>query len=336
MSSLAEHAPEEARARGRSARQGAHVIEMQRSRLLSGTLEILAEGGLEGASVGGVCKRAGISRRTFYEMFKDLEGCLIAAFDGAVARLAESVLPAYEAESTWTGRVRTGLIAALELLDAEPALARLCVIEAPRAGPRVCERYRAALSVVSAVIDEGRDEAEQTSTLSWLTAEGVVGGALSVIHARLLARLHLSGEDRRLEEREDRPLVELVNPLMAMVVQPYLGVGAASRELERPVRCRVEAVAVAVKDPFNGLSIRFTYRTALVLATIAANPGGSNRLIADSAGVADEGQMSRLLARLQEAGLIETKSGGQARGDPNAWKLTERGQAVHAALGVKA
>jgi DNA-binding MarR family transcriptional regulator len=93
---------------------------------------------------------------------------------------------------------------------------------------------------------------------------------------------------------------------------------------------------VGVKDPFKGLSIRFTYRTARVLSTIASDPGASNRLIADTSGIVDEGQMSRLLTRLQRSGLIENRGEGQAKGEPNAWLLTERGTAVHAALGVRA
>ncbi len=85
-------------------------------------------------------------------------------------------------------------------------------------------------------------------------------------------------------------------------------------------------------DPFKGLSIRFTYRTARVLATIAEDSGASNRMIAESAGIADVGQMSRLLRRLQDAGLVENLGEGHTRGEPNAWWLTTRGEAIHATL----
>jgi hypothetical protein len=46
------------------------------------------------------------------------------------------------------------------------------------------------------------------------------------------------------------------------------------------------------------------YRSARVLAVIAAQPGASNREVADGAEVSDEGQISRLLARLKNLGLI--------------------------------
>ena len=47
-----------------------------------------------------------------------------------------------------------------------------------------------------------------------------IGGTLGMIHVRLFA--------------SDEPLVDLVNPLMGMVVLPYLGEAAALRELTRP------------------------------------------------------------------------------------------------------
>ena len=120
---------------------------------------------------------------------------------------------------------------------------------------------------------------------------------------------------------------------MAMIVHPYLGSAAARRELERPVPKAEGTSNGTLKDPFKDyLSIRFTYRTAQVLATIADNAGASNRFVADSAGISDDGQISRLLTRLLRAGLIENQTGGRFKGEANAWALTEHGAAVHTAL----
>jgi AcrR family transcriptional regulator len=305
-----------------SARLGAHVVDMQRRRLLLAFVAVVAEVGIEGASVGRVCGRAGVSRRTFYEIFNDREACFLAAFETAVEHLAEHVIPAYEGEHNWGDRVRAALTALLERFDSEPGLARLCVVETLRAGAAVSQARKRVLDVLTAAIDEGRHEAKKSEKLPPLTAEGVVGGALSVLHTRLLRGDH-------------RLLGELQGPLMGMIIHPYLGAAAARRELERrapdaPARLRDPT------DPFKGLAIRFTYRTALVLSTIASDPGASNRHIATTSGIADDGQMSRLLRRLRHAGLIENHGNGQPKGEANAWRLTERGEAVHAVLGVNA
>ena len=300
-------------------REGGQVLGMQRRRLLLAMDELLAEMGVEDATVGRISKRAGVSRRTFYEVFEDREECFLAAFDQAIERLACEVVPAYRREGKWSSRVRAALTILLEHFDAHPGVARMCVIETLRAGPSVLERRRRVLGLLAAAVDEGRVEARHGNEPLPLTAEGVVGGALAVVHARLL-------------EPEHGPLVDLANALTGMIVHPYAGAAAARRELERPAPKAVVAVANGTRDPFRDLSIRLTYRTARVLATIAEDGGASNRMVADNAGITDEGQTSRLLHRLQSAGLIENLGEGHTRGEPNAWWLTGRGEAIHATL----
>jgi hypothetical protein len=114
-------------------------------------------------------------------------------------------------------------------------------------------------------------------------------------------------------------------------VLPYLGRAAAARELARPVPPR-RRVAPPQGDPLRDLHMRLTYRTVRALAAIAANPGASNREIADAAGVQDQGQMSKLLARLRHFGLIHNGCEALTRGEPNAWHLTARGEEVERTL----
>ncbi len=329
-------------------RQGGHVAEMQRRRLLLAFVEVLAEHGLENASVGRVCKRAGVSRRTFYELFEDRDECLLAAFDAATERLSQPVIAAYapagnaRGRHDWRERTRAALTVLLEELDAELDVARMCFVETLKAGPAVAERRAAVIGALVTAVEQGRAEARRGGEPPPLAGQGVVGGALSVIHARLLERPPVP--DGRRKERASVPngverspehnprLTDLTGPLMAMIVHPYLGSAAARRELERPAPKAEGTSNGTLKDPFKDLSIRFTYRTARVLATIADNAGASNRLVADNAGITDDGQISRLLTRLLRAGLIENRSGGRFKGEANAWALTEHGAAVHTAL----
>jgi AcrR family transcriptional regulator len=306
---------------GRVCREGGHVAEMQRRRLLSAFAEILAEDGLEGANTGHVCARAGVSRRTFYDLFADREACFTAVFEEAVERISSSIRPAYTSGRRWREGVRGALTVLLELLDEDPALVRVCLIETLKGAPAVLERRRQTVDVLAAVIDEGRCEARDKTGPGPLTAQSTVGGAISVICSHAL-------------ERDPRPLRELLDPLMSMIVHPYLGAAAARRELEHQTPCPPPAPANDdhtpdnVREPFKNLPIRITFRTARVLATIAANPGANNREIARHAGVTDQGQMSKLLRRLQGCGLIENRSPGHDKGEPNAWRLTQHGQAI--------
>jgi DNA-binding MarR family transcriptional regulator len=154
-----------------------------------------------------------------------------------------------------------------------------------------------------------------------LTAEGIVGGVFSVIHSRLL-------------EGDREPLLMLLNPLMSMIVLPYLGSAAARRELEPPLPERAipkRDSEPLTSDPFKDAGMRLTYRTVRVLMAIADHPGASNRFIGETAGMVDQGQISKLLGRLQRIGLISNTGLGPGKGAPNAWSLTDRGgQVVHA------
>jgi hypothetical protein len=85
---------------------------------------------------------------------------------------------------------------------------------------------------------------------------------------------------------------------------------------------------VREEDPLSEVPMRLTYRTARVLQTAAQFPGASNRLIGEGAGITDQGQVSKLLARLHRLGLLTNTGEGQARGERNAWKLTLLGERV--------
>ncbi|HEY2141258.1 MAG TPA: helix-turn-helix domain-containing protein, partial [Solirubrobacteraceae bacterium] len=174
------------------------------------------------------------------------------------------------------------------------------------------------LTGLSRIIDRDGARASTTKGFTQLTGEGVLGGTIGVIHSRLLLE-------------EPAPLLGLVSQLTSMIVLPYLGPSSACRELERaaPQTDRDLAGASRRRDPLDGLEMRVTYRTLCVLGVLATEPGVSNRMVADAAGISDQGQVSKLLSRLERLGLISNTGHGQPSGEPNAWRLTTRGQEIH-------
>lgn len=293
------------------------VIEIQRARILAAMCGVCVERGVGNVTVAHVVERAGVSRRTFYEIFDDREDCFVAALEETIARASRCVFDAYDPGAGWAERIRSALAALLSFLDAEPDWSRLLIVGSLGAGTHALERRRYLLAQMIAVVDEGRAQAKKGEELPPLTAEGIVGGVLSVLHTRL-------------QDPENRSLIELTSPLMGMIVLPYLGATAARKELAKPMPSGL--VHETGGSPLVGLEMRLTYRTVRVLMAIAAHPGSSNRLVADAAGVGDQGQMSKLLARLQGLGLIENSGAGPARGEPNAWTLTTKGWRMQGAI----
>jgi AcrR family transcriptional regulator len=289
------------------------VGEIQRARMIAAMIDVVSERTRANATVAHVVARSGVSRRTFYEVFEDFEDCFLAALDQSVAQASEYVLGAYDPSARWRVRIRAALVGLLEFLEDEPAMGRLCIVET--LGRKVHERRMRVIDIVTAAVDEGRKEAKAARALPPLTAEGVVGGVLSVLHARLVAG-------------EGTPLRELTGPLMGMMVLPYLGPAAAQKENAAPPPPRRPRERAVSKDPLRDLQMRLTYRTVRVLLAIAESPGRSNREVGVAAGIDDQGQISKLLSRLERLGLIKNAGAGQVRGAPNAWALTERGVEV--------
>jgi AcrR family transcriptional regulator/DNA-binding MarR family transcriptional regulator len=332
---------------------GRQLAEIQRARIVAAMVAVASEQGVGHATVARVVARSGVSRRTFYEQFEDREACFLAAFDLAVDRAAAVVIPAYEAPGPWRAKMRSALTALLEFFTREPGMARLLVVESLGAGPRALSRRRNVLVQIFSTIDLGRTEVKTGEGPPPLTAEGLAGGVLSLIHARLLARAPqgaprlcpsgcdggLSGEDSPVHVPvgvPERGLTALLNPLMAMIVLPYLGPAAARRELALPVPPSPNGSPRAAGDPLRDLEMRLTYRTVRVLLAIGIlgeqgfHP--SNRQVADAAGIRDQGQVSKLLARLSQLGLIDNAGDPSAKGEPNRWTLTERGSEVREVL----
>jgi AcrR family transcriptional regulator len=299
------------------------VEAMQRTKILEATAALVAERGVAALTLGDMIARAGVTRRVFYECFDGRDAALLAAFEEGVERAAERIAPAYAAQSRWRDAVRAGLAELLRFIDDEPALGRLCIVHSLSGGPVLLHRRAEVQATLWEVIDRGRAEgAAGRNEPPPVVAEGVLGAVLTVIQTRLLAQ--------DADPPEERPAIELFGSLMSLVALPYLGAGAARRELTRPAPAPRAGAGAASGAPtqYEDLGVRLTYRTGRVLQAIARYPGASNREVAERAGIVDQGQISKLLSRLESAGVIANQSEGTSRGAPNAWRLTEHGERV--------
>jgi AcrR family transcriptional regulator len=293
----------------------AQLARIQRARILAGALDAACERGAANVSVADIVSRCGVSRRTFYETFSDRDDCFLAAFQDSVDLATERVLAAVHGEHTWIAKLRAGITAFLGFLEDEPKLGRLLLCDSLAAGPLVLERRGEVTERLAVFLYEGRESKFAAGTPR-MQAEGSVGGVLAILHNLLLG------------ERSER-FVELAPALTAMVTMPFLGPRAAQRELERPVVELASTPSPAVEslsDPFKHAGMRLTYRTVHLLCALAEHPGSSNRTLGELAGIRDQGQISKLLARLKRFGLIDTTTPDRAQGAPNSWILTPAGQ----------
>jgi AcrR family transcriptional regulator len=133
------------------------VVEAsQRTRLLEAVGRAVAERGYASATIDDVVRRAGVSKKTFYDHFADKQDCFLAAYESASEELLERVREAHASEDDWLERTRAGIVAYLRWLAADPALARVFLIEVAAAGPRALERRERLRDRYAELISERR------------------------------------------------------------------------------------------------------------------------------------------------------------------------------------
>lgn len=98
----------------------------RRIRLLAAGRDQVAENGATGISVDGVCRRAELTKRYFYESFDGLDALLMTLFDETTAALAEALAEALAtAPPIFEDRVRASVHAVLSGLSADRGGSRL-------------------------------------------------------------------------------------------------------------------------------------------------------------------------------------------------------------------
>ncbi|MGC4957802.1 TetR/AcrR family transcriptional regulator [Actinomadura citrea] len=204
--------------RGRHALSRSEVERVHRDRLCGAMAQAMAEKGFVGTSVEDVLKRARVSRQSFYALYSSKFDCFMAAFDQAGLLLYLQLEAAMQGEGDGPGqgpaqgegdaaeRFERVMTAYLEALAAEPAYARLFLVEVYAAGPEAVRRrtriqrdLAASLADLMGVTgDAGRFACEViVSAVSSMVTPAVAAGDMAALravgppvieHVRLLLR----------------------------------------------------------------------------------------------------------------------------------------------------
>lgn len=190
--------------------------------MLTAVTELVAENGYRGTTIEAIAKRARVALSTFYEHFPDKESCFLAAFDESVAGAGEVFAELVDGERPWPQQIATGLQLLLEMVVAEPARAKLCLVEAQAAGAAALARYQEMLESVAPKLREGRDLNPRAARLPDGLEVAIAGGLAWLIHQRLVAE--------RLDD-----LTALLPEMLQVTLTPYMGqteAGLAAEEAQ--------------------------------------------------------------------------------------------------------
>lgn len=150
--------PTEQLPRGRHHLSREEVQASQRQRMQLAIAAAMADKGYAATSVADVIKRAGVSRETFYQQFSSKLDCFMSAFDVAgqvlLARLddttGDAAGDAAAGPEAPIDRFDRAVGVYLESLAAQPALARVFLVEVYAAGPEAMARRTA---IQGAIVD---------------------------------------------------------------------------------------------------------------------------------------------------------------------------------------
>jgi AcrR family transcriptional regulator len=312
-----------------SAASHEHLVPEQHIRITQALVNVLAERGFAGATVGRVVGRARVSTRTFYQLFDGLEECLIAIMDTVLEEAATLVSRELQEADCWQDGVRSALAVVLSYFDGEPELARVCIVETLAGGPVVLTHRERLIQAFRLPILQ-RIEME-VPNVSLLAAEGAMSSVLGIMHAHIVTA-------------KPGPFTELLGPLMGLIMAPYLGARGVEREIEHGDELARTILAGASRRAAHsqGQDTRYSGEQGAALPALLVNPNSrrarecllflaehpdsSNREVAVGIDIAHQSHISRLLAYLLEESLATKRSEG--RGKRNAWRLTSRGEEI--------
>jgi len=174
--------------------------------------ELSAERGYEATKIGDIVSRAGVARKTLYDNFEGKEDVFLAAFGSAVDEVVGRIEERCdEAGEEWEERLQAGLAALLAYVAEQPAMARMCMVEAMSATPAATRHYEEAVQRFVAMTRASVPHYEQ---LPETIEETLVGGVAWIVHQNLRR-----GEAEKAEG--------LLGELSEFVLAPYRAVAAA-------------------------------------------------------------------------------------------------------------
>lgn len=124
-----------------------------RGRLIEGARQAVVDRGTRGVTVQHVLDAAGISRRTYYQHFKNVDDVLLAIYEQTTEELVARISGAIAAEPVATRQVQAGVDAFLDHQEQGGTLLILLQAEAVRPDSRLSARREETLDAIVEVLD---------------------------------------------------------------------------------------------------------------------------------------------------------------------------------------
>lgn len=270
-------------------------------------------------SVQDVVGRARVSRRTFYNLFTDVDTCFSVALHRGHERIVEAARIGYveAGEVSWEARVRGSVVEVLTLCEAHPSLARICLAQDASGPADLLAAQHGLVDVLTGALLRTAQRCGIRRQVPDRAARALVQGCMAMVREQLAAQ----------RDVEPSPsLISLTGEVMFVVAGPFAGPAAALQQLHLPVAGPVRDWSAPLPAPASAEAVAppdgsvWEGPRERILRYVAEHPGASNLTVGAHI-ESNESTTSRRLARLARDGLIVSRK----RGRHHSWHLTDGG-----------
>lgn len=129
---MSQHNGSEPTLRAYGGEAGDARVARRRAALIDAALEMLAEADGGAVTVRGVCARAELTPRYFYESFPGVDDLVAATYDRVITEIAEKAQLAFAAGEASQDKVRGAVDAVVEVIDSDRRAGRLLFADTVR------------------------------------------------------------------------------------------------------------------------------------------------------------------------------------------------------------
>jgi AcrR family transcriptional regulator len=161
------------------------VDRNQRERLFAAMVAVGSVKGYADTTIADLLEVSAVSRSSFYRHFAGKRECFLATVEEILSAALAVTASRTRSDGSWDERAEHSLQSFLELVVAQPAAARLCLVESYAAGPEGVARIDEAMAGFQALAERVLEERPEYRGMPEEMTWAMVGGLRKVIHTHL-------------------------------------------------------------------------------------------------------------------------------------------------------
>jgi AcrR family transcriptional regulator len=171
--------------RGPHSLSRAEVSANQRRRMIDATIDVVGDKGYAELTVSDVIKRAGVSRRAFYEHFSNREECFLATYDSIMADSSRAVAKAFGRASELPQNAQGAIEEIFKRALRRPDALRVLMVEIGAAGPEGLARREQLGAAYESALRASLGLAPGPGPIPNPVLRGVIGGIGAVLYSHV-------------------------------------------------------------------------------------------------------------------------------------------------------